>query len=107
MSPGMIIAYRVRPIPRVPVDWVTEITHVREPSCSSTSSGSGHTGSGTTSTISGRSKGGEMVDLVHYALLLGWVGRVFGGLLVRRRLAEIFAFRRRFLEREFGAGGRG
>jgi len=27
---------------------------------------------------------------------------VFGGPLVRRRLERIFAFRRRFLEREFG-----
>ena len=47
-------------------------------------------------------RGVEMEDIVHYALPFGMVGRVFGGPLVRRRLAEIFAFRSRFLEREFG-----
>jgi len=42
-----------------------------------------------------------MEDPVRYALPFGAAGRVFGAPLVRRRLAEIFAFRRRFLEREF------
>jgi len=43
-----------------------------------------------------------MEDIVHYALPLGTIGRVFGGALVRRRLERIFSFRRRFLVREFG-----
>jgi ligand-binding SRPBCC domain-containing protein len=43
-----------------------------------------------------------MEDIVHYALPLGTIGRVFGGHLVRRRLEQIFSFRRRFLAREFG-----
>lgn len=30
MHPGMIVAYRIRPFARVPVRWVTEITHVAE-----------------------------------------------------------------------------
>ena len=51
--------------------------------------------------------GVEVDDIVHYALPLGRFGRVFGGPLVRRRLAEIFAFRRRFLAGEFGPGVRG
>jgi ligand-binding SRPBCC domain-containing protein len=31
MHPGMIITYTVRPLLGIPVRWVTEITHVREP----------------------------------------------------------------------------
>ncbi len=31
MHPGMIVTYRVRPPPGIPVRWVTEITHVVEP----------------------------------------------------------------------------
>lgn len=108
MYPGMIIAYRVRPIPGIPVDWVTEITHVREPSLFVDEQRFGpyrfwhhehH--------FREVEEGVEMVDLVLYALPLGGLGRVFGGPLVRRRLAEIFAFRRRFLEREFGSEGHG
>ena len=109
MYPGMIITYRVRPIPGVS-GGVGHGDHPRAGAgrCSSTSSGSAPTGSGTTSTTSGRSKGGvEMEDIVHYALPLGTIGRVFGGPLVRRRLEQIFSFRRRFLAQEFGPGLRG
>lgn len=31
MYAGMIIAYKVRPLLGIPMNWVTEITHVREP----------------------------------------------------------------------------
>jgi ligand-binding SRPBCC domain-containing protein len=30
MYPGMIIQYKVRPLLSIPVEWVTEITHVRD-----------------------------------------------------------------------------
>ena len=31
MRPGMIISYRIHPIFRLRLSWVTEITHVQEP----------------------------------------------------------------------------
>ncbi|MBA3603920.1 MAG: SRPBCC family protein, partial [Parachlamydiaceae bacterium] len=31
MYPGQIITYNVRPILNIPLEWVTEITHVQEP----------------------------------------------------------------------------
>ncbi len=108
MYPGMIITYRVRPIPWVPVGWVTEITHVREPSLFVDEQRFGPYRFWHHEHHFREVEGGvEMEDLVLYVLPLGWVGRVFGGPLVRRRLVEIFAFRRRFLEREFGAEGHG
>lgn len=105
MYPGMIITYRVRPIPWVSVGWVTEITHVREPTLFVDEQRFGPYRFWHHEHHFREVEGGvEMVDLVHYAVPLGAIGRVFAGPLVRRRLAEIFAFRRRFLAGEFGSG---
>jgi ligand-binding SRPBCC domain-containing protein len=108
MYPGLIITYRVRPIPWVPVGWVTEITHVREPWLFVDEQRFGPYRFWHHEHHFRQVEGGvEMEDRVHYALPFGTVGTLFGGPLVRRRLAEIFSFRRRFLEREFPprAGG--
>ena len=104
MYPGMIVTYRVRPIPGVSAGWVTEITHVREPSLFVDEQRFGPYRFWHHEHHFREVEGGgvEMEDIVHYALPFGKVGRMFGGPLVRRRLEQIFAFRRRFLEREFG-----
>lgn len=102
MYPGMIITYRVRPIPWISVGWVTEITHVREPSLFVDEQRFGPYRFWHHQHHFREVEGGvEMEDIVHYALPLGGIGRVIGGPLVRRRLDRIFAFRRRFLEREY------
>jgi ligand-binding SRPBCC domain-containing protein len=104
MYPGMIITYRVRPIPWVSVGWVTEITHVREPVLFVDEQRFGPYRFWHHEHHFREVEGGgvEMEDIVHYALPLGPIGRVFGGPLVRRRLEQIFSFRRRLLAREFG-----
>ena len=103
MYPGMIITYRVRPIPWVSVGWVTEITHVREPVLFVDEQRFGPYRFWHHEHHFREVEGGvEMEDIVHYALPFGIIGRVFGGPLVRRRLERIFSFRRRFLVREFG-----
>lgn len=108
MYPGMILTYRVRPIPWVSVRWVTEITHVREPSLFVDEQRFGPYRFWHHEHHFREVPGGvEMEDIVHYALPLGAIGKVFGGPLVRRRLEQIFAFRRQFLAREFGPELRG
>ena len=103
MYPGMIITYRVRPIPWISVGWVTEITHVREPVLFVDEQRFGPYRFWHHEHHFREVEGGvEMEDIVHYALPFGTIGRVFGGPLVRRRLEQIFSFRRRFLVREFG-----
>jgi len=103
MYPGMIVTYRVRPIPWIRVGWVTEITHVRETSLFVDEQRFGPYRFWHHEHHFREIEGGvEMEDIVHSALPLGGVGRVVAGPLVRRRLDRIFAFRRRFLEREFG-----
>lgn len=108
MYPGMIITYRVRPIPWISVGWVTEITHVRTPSLFVDEQRFGPYRFWHHEHHFREVEGGvEMEDIVHYALPFGTIGRVFGGPLVRRRLEQIFAFRRRFLAGEFGPAVRG
>jgi ligand-binding SRPBCC domain-containing protein len=103
MYPGMIITYRVRPIQWISVGWVTEITHVREPVLFVDEQRFGPYRFWHHEHHFREVEGGvEMEDIVHYALPFGTIGRVFGGPLVRRRLEQIFSFRRRFLGREFG-----
>ena len=44
-----------------------------------------------------------MRDIVHYALPLGWLGRLAHTLLVQRDLARIFDYRREAVTRVLGA----
>jgi len=105
MYAGMIVAYRVRPFGSLRFPWVTEITHVREPEFFVDEQRSGpyrfwhhqhH--------FRQAGEGVEMTDLVHYQLPFGCLGDLLAGRSVERRLAAIFAYRRRVLVELFGAG---
>lgn len=103
MYAGMILTYRVKPMLAIPVSWVTEITHVREPHYFVDEQRFGpyrfwhhehH--------FRDAANGVELEDLIHYALPFGWLGQGVNALLVRRQLDEIFAFRRQALVERFG-----
>lgn len=104
MHPGLIIAYRVRPLLGVPVTWVTEITHLREPHLFVDEQRFGPYRFWHHQHHFAPIEGGvEMRDVVHYAL-----PRPASGALVRRwivgpQLESIFAYRRRVLEETFGS----
>ena len=103
MRPGTIIAYTIRPLLRVPVRWVTEITHVDAPHFFADEQRFGPYRFWHHQHHFRAVEGGvEMEDLVHYALPFGPVGRMAHALTVRRRLKAIFAFRREALEERFG-----
>ena len=98
---GLIITYRVRPLFGVPVNWVTEITHVDEPRLFVDEQRFGpyrfwhhqhH--------FRAVDGGVEVADIVHYALPPG--GGIARGLLVAPRLRQIFDYRREVLERTYG-----
>ena len=103
MYPGMIIAYRVRPFGGIPVPWVTEITHVKQPHFFVDEQRFGpyrlwhhkHFFSPTGEGLLAR-------DLVHYALPGGPAGRLMHPLLVRPRLEQIFDYRKKTLLQMFG-----
>ncbi len=103
MRPGMMLMYRVRPLPAFRTTWVTEISHVQQPDYFVDEQRVGpyklwhhqhHF-----SEIPG---GVEMRDEIHYALPFGWLGRIFHKPLVLPELEKIFRFRQTTLEEMFG-----
>ena len=98
---GLIITYKVRPLFGVAVSWVTEITHVDEPSLFVDDQRYGPYRFWHHQHLFRPVEGGvEMTDIVHYALPPG--GGLARGLLVAPRLKEIFDYRRGVLERTYG-----
>ena len=103
MYPGQVITYTVKPILGIPLFWMTEITQVREGSFFIDEQRVGpyklwhhqhHF-----KTIPG---GVEMIDLVHYRLPLGWLGRIAHTLFVNQQVKHIFDYRYKVLEQRFG-----
>lgn len=103
MHAGMIVSYTVRPMLKIPVRWVTEITHVNEPHFFVDEQRFGpyrlwhhqhHF-----RPIAG---GVEMEDLVHYVLPFGPLGSLVHAVQVRKQLKEIFDYRYQVLEEHFG-----
>ncbi len=104
MHPGMLVTYTITPVFAIPVRWVTEITHVREPSLFVDEQRFGPYRFWHHQHHFREADGGTLVeDMVHYALPFGPAGRILGGPFVRRQLSGIFAFRTRFLEETFAA----
>ena len=105
MYAGMIITYKVTPVARVPIDWVTEITHVEAPYRFVDEQRFGPYRFWHHQHLFREVPGGtEARDLIHYALPLatGPFGWLVNRMIVGRQLAHIFAFRRRVLEERFG-----
>ena len=101
MYAGMIITYRIRPLFRISVDWVTEITHVDEPHMFVDEQRFGPYRFWHHQHLFREIPGGvAMRDIVHYALPKR--GRPFAPFLVAPRLQVIFDHRRRVLEEMFG-----
>lgn len=103
--PGMIVTYRVRPLFNIPLRWVTEITHVREPYLFVDEQRSGPYRFWHHKHFLREADGGIIVeDLVHYALPFGPLGNFMQPLVVRGQLDRIFDFREAYLKEHFGSG---
>lgn len=103
MHAGMIVVYRVTPVLRIPLTWVTEITHMEAPHFFVDEQRFGpyrfwhhqhhlHPVPG----------GTEMRDIIHYALPRLPAAGVARALIVGPQLRQIFEFRRTVLEERFG-----
>lgn len=101
---GTLITYRIRPIGRVPVRWVTEITHAEEPRRFVDEQRFGPYRFWHHEHVFRPLDGGgvEVEDVAHYAVPFGPIGALAHALTVRARLEAIFDYRRRALERHFG-----
>lgn len=103
MYAGMIITYKVSPLFNIPLNWVTEITHVREPWFFVDDQRKGpfriwhhrHF-------FKEIPQGIEMTDIVYYDVGLWLPGRVVENLIVKKRVEGIFDFRFKKLQELFG-----
>ena len=101
--PGMIIMYKVTPVFGIKMKWVTEITHVVDKQYFVDEQRVGpykiwhhqHR-------IHPVEDGVLMTDLVTYKPPLGFIGGLANGVLIKKKLDEIFEFRRKKLIQIFG-----
>lgn len=103
MYPGMIITYKVSPLFNIKMNWVTEITHVREREFFVDEQRVGpykiwhhqhH--------IEPTNKGVLMKDIVSYKPPLGIIGSIANVVIIKNKLNEIFTYRRNKLIDIFG-----
>jgi ligand-binding SRPBCC domain-containing protein len=103
MYAGEIIEYIISPLGRIPLYWMTEITHVEENRYFIDEQRFGpyrlwhhqhHF-----ETISG---GIEMTDIVHYKIPFWFLGDIANKVVVRKKLRRIFAYRFSVVEEKFG-----
>lgn len=101
---GLIITYRVRPLLAVPVTWVTEITQVSAGERFVDEQRAGPYAMWHHEHHFREIPGGTaMRDIVHYAVPGGPVGDLINDWFIARKVAGIFAYRRRTLDVLFGA----
>jgi ligand-binding SRPBCC domain-containing protein len=102
LYPGQIITYYVRPFLGWRLFWMTEITHVRERDYFVDEQRKGPYAFWHHTHFFRAVPGGvEMRDQVYYQLPFGPLGWLAHQLLVRKKLAAIFDFRFRYLEKHF------
>lgn len=102
MYAGMIISYKVSPVLNFKVDWVTEITHVKENEFFVDEQRIGpyklwhhqhH--------LIQMQEGVLMRDIVTYQPPFGFLGALANKLLISKKLNEIFNYRKVVLEKKF------
>jgi ligand-binding SRPBCC domain-containing protein len=102
MYEGLMIEYRVRPLLGIPMNWITEITHVKEHHFFVDEQRKGpyriwhHEHHFETV-----DNGVLMSDIVSYELPFGILGKIAHPILVQRKLNEIFDFRLEIVEEIF------
>ncbi|MDB0063150.1 SRPBCC family protein [Crocinitomicaceae bacterium] len=103
MYPGMIIAYKVSPLFGIKMTWVTEITHVEEGKYFVDEQRVGPYKVWHHEHFI-REENGEVVmsDIVTYIPPFGFIGAIANSILIKKQLKDIFDFRFKAVEKEFG-----
>ncbi|RIJ46902.1 hypothetical protein D1614_17250 [Maribellus luteus] len=103
MYPGQIISYKVKPLFNIPTTWVTEITHVKEKHYFVDEQRIGPYQMWHHEHFLKEVPGGvEMMDIISYQPPLGFLGAIANRLIIKKKLAQIFAYRKAALETMFG-----
>lgn len=103
MYPGMIITYKVSPLFGIKLNWVTEITHVKEKEYFIDEQRFGPFAfwhhNHHFETVDG---GVLMHDILHYSIGFGPIGSIANSIMVSKKINEIFNFRYKKVEELFG-----
>ena len=102
MYEGLIITYRIQPLLNIPINWCTEITHIKEQEYFVDEQRKGpyniwhhehHF----------KSVGGGvlMTDILHYDIGKSIFGKIAGKLFVHKQVQQIFRYRYKALETYF------
>jgi ligand-binding SRPBCC domain-containing protein len=102
IHPGLLIGYKVSPFPGMRVRWLTEITYTEEYRYFIDEQRMGPNRIWHHEHHFREIRGGvEMRDVLTYVLPLGFIGRIFDNLLVRKRIKMIFDYREKKIRELF------
>ena len=103
MYSGQIIKYKVSPLFNIKMNWVTEISHVKENKFFVDEQRFGPYKFWHHKHIFEEINNGiEAIDLLDYVVPFGLIGQIFHPYLVQPKLEEIFNYRKNKLEEIFG-----
>lgn len=106
MYEGMIVMYKISPLLGIKMDWVTEITYIKDYQYFVDEQRFGpyalwhhehH--------FEERNGGVLMTDILHYKVPYGFIGTLADMLFVSAKVEQIFAFRTKAIEQIFGFEG--
>ena len=104
MYPGMIITYKVSPLLRIKLNWMTEITTIKEYEYFVDEQRIGpYSMWHHQHKIEAVEGGVLMTDIVTYQPPLGFIGALANSLIIKNRLQQIFDYRSIALEKRFGS----
>jgi ligand-binding SRPBCC domain-containing protein len=100
---GMIITYKVSPLLGIKMNWMTEITHVKEKEYFIDEQRFGPYALWHHQHHFKEVKGGvQMTDIVNYAIPYGFIGRIANTLIVKKKLDAVFNYREEVIGGMFG-----
>lgn len=103
MYPGMLIAYKVSPVLGIKMNWVTEITHVKDHEYFVDEQRTGPYKIWHHEHHFKEIKGGvHMTDKLAYAIPYGIIGQLANKILVENQIKTIFAYREEQIKKLFG-----
>lgn len=106
MYPGMIITYKVSPVFGIKMNWMTEITHVKEGEYFVDEQRFGPYALWHHQHHFKVIEGGvQMNDILNYAIPYGIIGTIGNAILVKREINKIFAYREKAIVELFGKFG--
>lgn len=102
MYEGLIITYRIKPMLNIPINWCTEITHIKDHQFFVDEQRKGPYNIWHHEHHFKETSGGVMMtDILHYDIGMSFLGWIAGHLFVHKKVTQIFEYRYKTLESYF------